>query len=42
MSLQNELTFSLQFGFRLEYLTAHGLVHLTDEIRNEIDMWDLC
>ena len=29
--------FSLQFGFRQKYSTAHALIHLTDKIRQEID-----
>ena len=29
--------FSLQFGFRQKYSTAHALIHLTDKIREEID-----
>ena len=34
---KKEIIFSLQFGFRQKYSTAHAQIHLTDKIRHEID-----
>ena len=34
---KNEIIFSLQFGFHQKYSTTHALIHLTDNIRYEID-----
>ena len=34
---KKEIIFSLQFGFRQKYSTAHTLIHLTDKISREID-----
>ena len=35
--VKKEIIFLLQFGFRQKYSTTHALIHLTDEIRHEID-----
>ena len=32
---KKEIIFSLQFGFKQKYSTAHILIHLTDKIRDE-------
>ena len=34
---KKEIIFSLQFGFRQKYSTTHALIHITDEVRHEID-----
>ena len=34
---KKEIMFSLQFGFGQKYFTTHALIHLTDNIRHEID-----
>ena len=34
---KKEIIFSLQFGFHQKYSTTHALIHLTDNIRYEID-----
>ena len=31
------LIYDLQFGFRQKYSTYHTLIHLTDEIREQLD-----
>ena len=31
------LIYSLQFGFRQKYSTSHGLIHLNDKIREQLD-----
>ena len=33
----NKLIYSLQFGFRQKHSTSHALIHLTEEIRNQLD-----
>ena len=33
----NDFIYSLQFGFRQNYSTSHALIHLTEEIRNQLD-----
>ena len=35
--LEKKEIFSLQFGFRQKYSTAHALIHLTDKIRHGTD-----
>ena len=33
----NNLTYSLQFGFRQKYSTTHALINLTESIRKTLD-----
>ena len=33
----NKLIYSLQFGFRQNHSTSHALIHLTEEIRKQLD-----
>ena len=37
----NSVIYNLQFDFRQKYSTSHVLIHLTDQIREQLD-WKFC